>query len=72
MVKSLLHKNKSTSIQLWWKENPMSPCHSSLKQTTGNGVGELSSAIKVPNNNEGTATQLQPNKRQRKNPALRD
>ena len=71
VVKSLLHKKKSTSIQLQWKENLTSTWHSSLKQTTGNGVSELSSAIKAPNNNEGTVTQLQTNKRQ-KNPALRD
>ena len=35
-------------------------------------LAELSSAIDVPNNKEGTATQLQPTIRQRKNPALRD
>ena len=72
VVRSLLYKNKLASIQLQWKENPTSPCYSSLKQTTGNGVSELSSIIKVPNNNEGTVTQLQPNKRQKKNPELRD
>jgi hypothetical protein len=35
-------------------------------------LAELSSAIDVPNNKEGTATELQPTKRQMKNPALRD
>ena len=39
---------------------------------TGNDACKLPSTIDVPNNKEGTATQSQLTKRQRKNPALRD
>jgi len=72
MVKSLLNKKKTSHIYMQWKENPTSLHLSSPMLITGNGTCKLSSAIDVPNSKEGTATQLQLTKRQRKNPALRD
>ena len=72
VVKSLVNRNKSSSIHLQWKENSMSLCHGCPKETIGNGVSELSLATQVPSNLEGTAIHTQLNKRQRKNPALRD
>ena len=72
MVKSLLNEKKTSHIYLQWKENPTSSHPSSPMLITGNGACKLSSAIDVPNNKEGTATQLQLTKSQRKNTALRD
>jgi len=71
-VKSLLNKKRTSRIYLQWKENPMSSHSSSPVIITGNDACKLPSTIDVPNNKEGTATQFQLTKRQRKNPALRD
>jgi hypothetical protein len=72
MIESLIVKNSVSSIQLQWKENVTTLDNSGSKRILEIGGGISSVANQVSNDDVGGLGKPQLNKRERKNPALKD
>ena len=72
MIESLSVKNDVSYIQLQWKENEINLDNGSIERILGIGGGTSFTVNQVSKNDEGGLGKPQLNKRQRKNPALKD
>ena len=72
MIESLSVKNNVSYIQLQWKENEINLDNGSTERILGIEGGTSFTVNQVSKNDEGGLGKPQLNKRQRKNPALKD